>query len=95
MIQESSDVNFKKLKSFDQIELELKDLDSKGLIPDMRSVSVFICGATADENSRYRLYKKFWQAFFSKSGAKLYDYGYGIHDRIESFLSELRRIQDN
>ena len=90
MIQESSDINVLKIDSFDQIDKRLEGLEHSDLIPDLKDVIVFVSGATAKTNQRYRIHKEFWQRFFKRAGSNIYDYGYNNSDRIETALYEIR-----
>ncbi len=68
---------------------------NKGLIPNLKNVAVFVCGATVENNQQYRIYKQFWQKFFSRAGANLYNYGYGNYERVEDLLYEVRKMDRN
>lgn len=91
MIQESEDLNLKKIRNLSGIEKAVDKLEESGSIPELGGAKVFICGATEKKARRYQLNQKFWYLFFQKAHASIYDYGYGNSDRINGFLRELRK----
>jgi len=92
MVQESPDLNLKKMHSEKEIDPSLTVLKEKKLVPELQNVSVFVCGATSKHISEYRLFRQFWEKYFSNTGAQLYAYGYGNYDRIAEFLEQAKRM---
>ena len=90
MIQESPEVNLKRLKDKTSLDKKLNYLVKTAQIPDLKNASIFVCGATEASKQNYRLNKYFWTIFFEKANSTLQDYGYGNSDRIANFLIKLR-----
>lgn len=90
MIQESPEVNFKKLKITSDVDGKIEELRNTAQIPNLKKSSIFICGATEKRKKNYRLNKYFWEIFFKESSAELKDYGYGNANRIAAFINRIR-----
>ena len=95
MIQESPEVNLKRLNNKSAIENKINELMETAQIPDLKKTVIFVCGATEKSKKRYRLNKYFWTMFFEKADASVRDYGYGNADRIGKFLVEMREERKN
>lgn len=56
----------------------LRLLKERGRVADLQGVDVFVAGAYAPTEERYRAVKKFWERFFQESGANLKSYGHSL-----------------
>ncbi|MFZ5518638.1 MAG: hypothetical protein ACOY90_18560 [Candidatus Zhuqueibacterota bacterium] len=93
MIQESPEVNFKKLNTSSEVEEKIKNLKDTAQMPNLKKSSIFVCGATEKNKQDYRLNKYFWEEFFKESKGYLKDYGYGNANRIASFINNIKAKQ--
>ena len=69
----------------DYIRTTIERLRKQELIPDLQSYTIYVAGATARDNERYRAIQRFWEEVFRTAGATLKAYSRSLIDfHIES-----------
>ena len=78
MIEDSSDYNFKKEKlTKERIREIIENEKSKGRLPDLRGVKVYVIGAQARDKEKFFSIQNFWMNYFKECGAILEKKNYG------------------
>lgn len=71
----SSDFDLEKANITDKfIDETLAKLQQAGRIPDLKGVEVYVAGATARTDERYRQIRNFWEKLFKQAGVELKSY---------------------
>ncbi len=81
MIQDSREHNFERVKVTNKYTTRIiKDRKKKKLLPDLKTVKVYVAGASASNSKKYRSIEKFWNRYFVATGAdfSLHRYGHSL-----------------
>jgi len=79
MLHSSTDFDLEKASITDTyIEATVGMLKKQNRLPDLRGVDVYVAGARAPTEERYRAVKKFWFRVFEETGAQLKYYGHPL-----------------
>ena len=81
MIQDSREYNFERVKVTNAYATRIiKDRKKKKLIPNLRTVKVYVAGASASTSKKFRSIEKFWTRYFAATGAdfSLHRYGHSL-----------------
>ena len=77
MIEDSSAFNFERITfSSEQIERVIESQRSKGLLPDLSNVTVYVSGASAASADQAHGIESFWRSYFQATRAHLPDNHY-------------------
>jgi hypothetical protein len=83
MVQDSKEYKFDRVKVTDKyIANIIKYRKKKNLVPNLTNVKVYVAGASADEAKKFRSIEKFWNRYFTASGADFSSHRYG-HSLLE------------
>ena len=83
MIQDSKEYNFDRVKVTDAYTTKIiRDRQKQNLIPNLESVKVYVAGASASDQKKFRSIEKFWNRYFVTAGADFSLHRYG-HSLIE------------
>ncbi len=81
MIQDSKEYNFDRVKVTDAyITRIIRDRQKQNLIPKLNDVKVYVAGASAADNKKFRSIENFWKRYFVACGAdfSLNRYGHSL-----------------
>jgi hypothetical protein len=81
MIQDSREYNFERVKVTNAYATRIiKDRKKKKLIPNLRTVKVYVAGASASTSKKFRSIENFWKRYFAVTGAdfSLQRYGHSL-----------------
>jgi hypothetical protein len=81
MIQDSKEYNFDRTKVTNAYTTRIiKYRKKKKLIPDLKTVKVYVAGASASDSRKFRSIEKFWNRYFAATGAdfSLQRYGHSL-----------------
>jgi len=81
MIQDSKEYNFDRAKVTDEyITRIIRNRQKQDLIPKLNDVKVYVAGASAADNKKFRSIEKFWNRYFVVCGAdfSLHRYGHSL-----------------
>jgi hypothetical protein len=79
MLHSSTDFDLEKAKITDEfIETTVDMLKREGRLPHLEGVEVYVAGARAPTEERYRAVRKFWLRVFQETGVQLKSYGYSL-----------------
>jgi hypothetical protein len=81
MIQDSKEYNFDRTKVTNAYTTRIiKYRKKKKLIPDLKTVKVYVAGASASDSRKFRSIEKFWNRYFAATGAdfSLHRYGHSL-----------------
>ncbi len=81
MIQDSKEYNFDRVKVTNAYTTRIiKARKNKKLIPNLKTVKVYVAGASASDSKKFRSIEKFWNRYFIATGAdfSLQRYGHSL-----------------
>jgi hypothetical protein len=81
MIQDSKEYNFDRTKVTNAYTTRIiKYRKKKKLIPDLKTVKVYVAGASASDSKKFRSIENFWKRYFAATGAdfSLQRYGHSL-----------------
>jgi hypothetical protein len=81
MIQDSREYNFDRVKVTNAYTNKIiKARKKQNLLPDLKTVKVYVAGASASDSKKFRSIEKFWNRYFAATGANfsLQRYGHSL-----------------
>lgn len=79
MLHSSTDFDLETAKITEQyIETTVQRLKQQGSLPRLDGVELYVAGARAPTDDRYRAVKKFWYRVFQETGVHLASYGHSL-----------------
>jgi hypothetical protein len=81
MIQDSREYNFDRVKITNAYTNKIiKARKKQNLLPDLKTVKVYVAGASASDSKKFRSIEKFWNRYFIATGAdfSLQRYGHSL-----------------